>query len=67
VLTRWVGDMSRMHHLVLWSTTGWGSHNLPLLAFLVSTDGVVSYDGLAEKHGKGAIGIERQTLLELSG
>jgi hypothetical protein len=67
VLTRRVGDMSKMHHPALWHTTGWGSHSLTLLAFLVSTDGIVSYDGLAEKCGNGAISIERQTLLELSG
>jgi hypothetical protein len=67
VLTRRVGDVSRMHHPMLWCTTGWGSHSLPLLAFLVSMDGVVSYGGLAEKCRKGAINIERRTLLELSG
>jgi hypothetical protein len=66
VLMRRVGDVSRMHHPVLWCTTGWGSRSLPFLVFLVSTDGVVSYDGLAKKCGKSAISIERQTLLELS-
>jgi hypothetical protein len=68
VLMRRIGDVGRMHHPVLWrSTTRWGCHSIPLPAFLVSTDDVVSYDGLAEKHGKGATSTERETLLELSG
>jgi hypothetical protein len=66
VLMRWVGDVSRMHHPVLWwNTTGWACHSLPVLAFLVSRDGIVSYDGLAEELGKGAASTNDKRSLSL--
>jgi hypothetical protein len=41
-LSRWVGGTVVVHRPILRrSTTGWSSHNLPLLGFLVGADGVV--------------------------
>jgi hypothetical protein len=41
-LSRWVGGAVVVHHPVLWrSTSGWSSHNLPLIGFLVCVDGVI--------------------------
>jgi hypothetical protein len=68
MLTWRVGGVRGMHHPVLWQrTTGWGCHSLRLLALLVSTDGIVCYDGIAEELRKGATSAERQTLQEFGG
>jgi hypothetical protein len=59
MLMRLVDGARRIHHPVLWwSTTRWGCHSRPLLGFLVSTNGVVHYDGIAEELKKGATSVE---------
>jgi hypothetical protein len=50
---------------VLGRTTRWGCHNLSLLSLLVSMDGVINYDGIAQELRKSAHSVERQLLLGL--
>jgi hypothetical protein len=49
-LLRWVGGAVVVHRPVLQrSTTGWSSHSLPLLGFLVGADGSVRDHDIAHK------------------
>jgi hypothetical protein len=68
ILMRLVGRLRRIHHLVFQRiATKWGCHSLPLLALLMSIDGIVRYNGIAEELSKGASTVERQMLLKLGG
>jgi hypothetical protein len=53
--------------VVMWSTASWGYQSLLLLAFLMSTVGVIRNDGIAHKFQESPIGIERKALLKLGG
>jgi hypothetical protein len=49
-LAGWFGRAMVVHCPVLWrSTTGWSSHNLPLLGFLVGADCIVHDHDIANK------------------
>jgi hypothetical protein len=37
------------HPVICGSTTRWGCHSIPLLAFLVSADNIICNDGIAHK------------------
>jgi hypothetical protein len=63
-LSRWVGGAVVVRRPVLQrSTTGWSSHNLPLLGFLVGTDGVVRDHDVANELWKFPSSVERHALL----
>jgi hypothetical protein len=53
--------------VVMWSTASWGYQSLLLLAFLMSTVGVIRNDGIAHKFQESPIGVERKALLKLGG
>jgi hypothetical protein len=62
--SRWVGGAVVVHRPVLQrSTTGWSSHNLPLLGFLVGADGVVRDHHIADELWKCPSSVERHALL----
>jgi hypothetical protein len=62
--SRWIGGAVVVHRPVLRrSTTGWSGHNLPLLGFLVSTDGIVRDHDVADKLRKYPSSVERHALL----
>jgi hypothetical protein len=64
LLLRWVGGVVVVHRLILWrSTTGWSSHNLPLLGFLVGTDGIIRDHDITHKLWKCPSSVERHALL----
>jgi hypothetical protein len=66
--SRWIGGAVVVHHPVLWrSTTGWNSHNLPLLGFLVDTDGVVHDHDVADELWECPSHVEHHALLYLGG
>jgi hypothetical protein len=66
--SRWIGGAMVVHHPVLQrSTTGWSSHNLPLLGFLVGVDGVVPDHDVADELWKCPSSVERHALLYLGG
>jgi hypothetical protein len=57
-----------VHHLILWrSTTRWSCHNLPVLGFLVSADGIIHDHDIADKLRKYPSSVERHALLQLGG
>jgi hypothetical protein len=59
LLLRWL-VMWGVHHPVFGrSSTRWGYQSLLLLTFLVSMDGVIHDDGIAQKLWKGANSVER--------
>jgi hypothetical protein len=63
-LSRWVGGAVVVHHPVLWrSTTGWSSHNLPLLGFLVGVAGIIHDHDIADDLSKCPSSVERHALL----
>jgi hypothetical protein len=63
-LSRWVGGAVVVHHPVLQrSTTGWSSHSLALLGFLVGVDGIVHDHDIAHKLWKCPSSVERHVLL----
>jgi hypothetical protein len=67
-LSRWVGGTVVVHRPILWrSTTGWSSHNLPLLRFLVGADGVVHDHDVADERWKCPSSLECHALMELGG
>jgi hypothetical protein len=67
-LSRWVGGTMVVHRPVLRrSTTGWSSHNLPLLSFLVGANGVVHDHDVADEFWKCPSSVERHALLYLGG
>jgi hypothetical protein len=48
--SRWIGGAVVVHCPVLQSsTTGWSSHNLPLLGFLMGADGVIRDHHIADE------------------
>jgi hypothetical protein len=50
LLSRWICGAMVVHHPVLWrSTTGWSSHNLPLLGFLMGADDIIRDHDIAHK------------------
>jgi hypothetical protein len=61
---RWIGGAMVVHCPVIRrSTTGWSSHNLPLLGFLVGADGVVRDHDVADELWKCPSSVERCALL----
>jgi hypothetical protein len=63
-LSRWVGGAVVVHRPVLQrSTTGWSSHNLPLLSFLVGVDGIIRNHDIAHNLWKCPSSVERHVLL----
>jgi hypothetical protein len=59
-----VGVAGSIHHPGLWrSTTGWGCHSLPLLAFLMGVDRIIHDDSIADKLQKSSASVERKALL----
>jgi hypothetical protein len=63
-LSRWVGGVVVVHRPVLQRiTTGWSSHNLHLLGFLVGMDGIVRDHDVADKLWTCPSSIERHALL----
>jgi hypothetical protein len=58
-----VGRWSRGGSIRRRSTTGWSSHNLPLLGFLVCADGIVCGHDIAHKLWKCPSRVERHALL----
>jgi hypothetical protein len=66
--SRWIGGAVVVHRLVLRkSTTGWSSHNLPLLGFLVGADGIVRDHDVADEFWKCPSIVDRHALLQLGG
>jgi hypothetical protein len=62
--SRWVGGAVVVHRPVLRrSTTGWSSHNLPLLDFFVGADNIVRDHDIAHKLWKCPSSGERHALL----
>jgi hypothetical protein len=63
-LSGWVGETMVVHRPILRrSTTGWSSHNLPLLGFLVSADCIVRDHDIADKLWKCPSSVEHHALL----
>jgi hypothetical protein len=63
-LSRWVGGAVVVHRPVLRrSTTGWSSHNLPLLGFLVGADGIICDHDIADELWKCPSSVECHALL----
>jgi hypothetical protein len=47
MMMQWVVMWSTHHPVLVGSTTRWGYQSILLLAFLISTDGVIRNDGIA--------------------
>jgi hypothetical protein len=68
LLSRWIGGAMVVQRLVLQrSTTGWSSHNLPLLGFLVGADCIVRDHDIADELWKRPSSVECHALLQLHG
>jgi hypothetical protein len=67
MLLRWVVMWSTYHAVLVRSTASWGCQSLLLLAFLMSTVGVICNNGIAHKFQESLIGVEREVLLKLGG
>jgi hypothetical protein len=64
LVSRWIGEAMVVHHPVLQgSTPGRSSHNLPLLGFLVGTDGIIRDHDIADELWKCPSCVERRALL----
>jgi hypothetical protein len=66
MLLRWVVMWSTYHLILVRSAASWGCQDL-LLAFLMSTVGVIRNDGIVHKFQEGPISMEHKALLKLSG
>jgi hypothetical protein len=67
MLLWWVVMWSTHHPVLVRGTARWGCQSLLLLAFLMSTDGIIHNDGIAHKFQESPIGVERKALLKLGG
>jgi hypothetical protein len=67
VLLWWVVMWSTYHPLLKRSTANWDCQNLLLLAFLMSTIGVIHNDGIAHKFQESPIDVERKALPQFGG
>jgi hypothetical protein len=67
MMMRWVVMWSTYHPILMGSTARWGCISLLLLAFLMSTDGIINNNGIAHKFQESPINVERKTLLKLGG
>jgi hypothetical protein len=67
MLLWWVVMWSTYHLVLVRSTASWGCQSLLLLAFLMSSVGIIRNDGIAHKFQEGPISIERKALLKLGG
>jgi hypothetical protein len=65
LLLRWVVMWSTHHPILVRSTARGGCQSLLLLAFLMSTVGVICNNGIAHKFQESLIGVEREALLKL--
>jgi hypothetical protein len=65
VLLQWVVMWSTYHLVIVRSAASWGCQGLLLLAFLMSTIGIIRNDGIAHKFQEGLISMERKALLKL--
>jgi hypothetical protein len=63
----WVVMWSTYHPVLVRSTASWGHQGLLLLAFLMSTVGVICNNGNAHKFQESLISVERKALLKLGG
>jgi hypothetical protein len=58
---------STYHPVLVRSTASWGCRSLLLLAFSISTDGIICNNGIAHKFQESPIDVEREALLKLGG
>jgi hypothetical protein len=67
MLLRWVVMWSAYHAVLVRSTASLGCQSLLLLAFLISTDGIIYNNGIAHKFHESPTDVERKALLKLGG
>jgi hypothetical protein len=63
----WVVMWSTHHPVLVRRTARRGFQSLLLLAFSMSTDGIIYNDGIAHKFQEGPISVERKALPQLGG
>jgi hypothetical protein len=67
LLLWWVAMWSTHHPVLVRSIVRRGYQSLLLLAFSMSTDGVIHNDGIAHRFQESSIGVERKALPQLGG